>query len=45
LDAAREQTKRCSGTQFDLEIVGVFLRMPDNIWEDLRLKSTTSFAA
>jgi HD-GYP domain-containing protein (c-di-GMP phosphodiesterase class II) len=22
---------RCSGTQFDSEIVGVFLRMPDNM--------------
>jgi len=36
LDAARAEIKRCSGTQFDPEIVEVFLRMPDNIWEDLR---------
>ena len=36
LDAARAEIKRCSGTQFDPEIVDVFLRMPDNIWEDLR---------
>ena len=27
---------RCSGTQFDPDIVKVFLEMPDNIWEDLR---------
>ncbi|MBV9484130.1 MAG: response regulator [Acidobacteria bacterium] len=36
LDAARVEIKRCSGSQFDPEIVEVFLRMPDNIWEDLR---------
>lgn len=36
LEAARAEIKRCSGTQFDPEIVEVFLRMPDNIWEDLR---------
>lgn len=36
LDAARAEIKRCSGTQFDPDIVEVFLRMPDNIWEDLR---------
>jgi putative nucleotidyltransferase with HDIG domain len=36
LDAAQAEIKRCSGTQFDPGIVEVFLRMPDNIWEDLR---------
>jgi putative nucleotidyltransferase with HDIG domain len=36
LEAARAEIKRCSGSQFDPEIVEVFLRMPDNIWEDLR---------
>jgi putative nucleotidyltransferase with HDIG domain len=36
LDAARAEIKRCSGTQFDPEIVERFLQMPDNIWEDLR---------
>jgi putative nucleotidyltransferase with HDIG domain len=36
LEAARAEIKRCSGTQFDPDIVEVFLRMPDNIWEDLR---------
>ncbi|MFZ3265027.1 MAG: HD domain-containing phosphohydrolase [Terriglobales bacterium] len=34
--AARKEILRCSGTQFDPEIVKVFLEMPDNIWEDLR---------
>jgi putative nucleotidyltransferase with HDIG domain len=36
LEAARAEIKRCSASQFDPEIVEVFLRMPDNIWEDLR---------
>jgi cyclic di-GMP phosphodiesterase len=36
LDAARAEIKRCSATQFDPDIVEIFLRMPDNIWEDLR---------
>jgi putative nucleotidyltransferase with HDIG domain len=36
LEAARAEIKRCSGTQFDPDIVEVFLSMPDNIWEDLR---------
>src|ERR1700690_655187 len=34
--AARKEIVRCSGTQFDPEIVKVFIEMPDNIWEDLR---------
>jgi putative nucleotidyltransferase with HDIG domain len=36
LAAAREEIERWSGRQFDPEVVKVFLRMPDNIWEDLR---------
>jgi cyclic di-GMP phosphodiesterase len=36
LTAARKEIERCSGGQFDPEIVKVFLQMPDNIWEDLR---------
>jgi response regulator RpfG family c-di-GMP phosphodiesterase len=34
--AAREEIQRCSGTQFDPEVVKTFLAMPENIWEDLR---------
>ncbi len=34
--AARKEILRCSGTQFDPEIVKVFLEMPDNFWSDLR---------
>jgi putative nucleotidyltransferase with HDIG domain len=34
--AARKEIHRCSGEQFDPEVVRVFLQMPDSIWEDLR---------
>lgn len=34
--AAREEIKRFSGRQFDPEVVDIFLRMPESIWEDLR---------
>ncbi|MBZ5522402.1 MAG: response regulator [Acidobacteriia bacterium] len=33
---ARKEIVRCSGEQFDPEVVRVFLQMPDSIWEDLR---------
>jgi putative nucleotidyltransferase with HDIG domain len=36
LSAARVEIKRCSGSQFDPEVVAIFLEMPDAIWEDLR---------
>jgi len=36
MSAARAEIKRCSGTQFDPEVVSVFLEMPDSVWEDLR---------
>ncbi|HKI00273.1 MAG TPA: HD domain-containing phosphohydrolase [Candidatus Sulfotelmatobacter sp.] len=36
LGAARAEIQRCSGTQFDPEVVEAFLEMPDSIWEDLR---------
>ena len=34
--AALEEINRYSGTQFDPEVVKVFLSMPETIWEDLR---------
>jgi putative nucleotidyltransferase with HDIG domain len=36
LSAAREEIERCSGTQFDPQVVKVFLEMNDHLWEDLR---------
>jgi putative nucleotidyltransferase with HDIG domain len=33
---ARTEIERCSGRQFDPEIVAVFLRMPPDLWFDLR---------
>jgi putative nucleotidyltransferase with HDIG domain len=33
---AREEIRRCSGTQFDPKIVEVFLAIPDRHWLDLR---------
>jgi putative nucleotidyltransferase with HDIG domain len=36
ISAAREEIQRWSGRQFDPEVVEVFRKMPDNIWEDLR---------
>ena len=36
LFAAIEEIERCSGSQFDPEIVSVFLSMPEDIWATLR---------
>jgi putative nucleotidyltransferase with HDIG domain len=38
--AARQEIKRCSGTQFDPRIVDVYLSLPDQLWEDLRAEIT-----
>jgi HD-GYP domain-containing protein (c-di-GMP phosphodiesterase class II) len=35
---AREEIRRCAGTQFDPEIVEVFLTIPENHWIELREK-------
>ncbi len=34
--AARQEIKRCAGTQFDPKVVDVYLSLPDQLWEDLR---------
>ena len=34
--AAIAEIERCKGTQFDPQVVEAFLRMPENIWADLR---------
>ena len=33
---ARDEIQRCAGTQFDPEVVEVFLAMPDTLWNELR---------
>jgi putative nucleotidyltransferase with HDIG domain len=35
-EQARAEIQRCCGSQFDPEVVEVFLKMPDSIWLDLR---------
>jgi putative nucleotidyltransferase with HDIG domain len=35
-DAAREEILRCSGTQFDPGVVEVYLRIPNEVWVELR---------
>ncbi len=34
--AAREEIQRWSGRQFDPQVVDIFMKMPENIWTDLR---------
>ena len=34
--AARNEISRCSGTQFDPQVVEAFLHMPPEVWEELR---------
>jgi len=34
--AARGEIQRCAGTQFDPQVVDVYLSMPDGLWIDLR---------
>jgi putative nucleotidyltransferase with HDIG domain len=34
--AARNEIQRCAGTQFDPQVVDVYLSMPDRLWVDLR---------
>ncbi|MFP5234460.1 MAG: HD domain-containing phosphohydrolase [Acidobacteriota bacterium] len=39
-DAAREEILRCSGTQFDPAVVEVFLKVPNDLWNELRSEIT-----
>ena len=33
---ARQEIRKCAGTQFDPRVIDVYLQMPDRVWEDLR---------
>ncbi len=35
-DTAREEILRCSGSQFDPAVVEVFLKIPNELWQELR---------
>ena len=39
-DTAREEILRCSGTQFDPAVVEVFLKIPNEMWNELRAEIT-----
>jgi len=39
-DVAREEILRCSGTQFDPKVVEVFLKIPNELWQELRNEIT-----
>src|ERR1700723_3211937 len=39
-DAAREEILRCSGTQFDPAVVEIFLKVPNELWHELRSEIT-----
>jgi putative nucleotidyltransferase with HDIG domain len=39
-DAAREEILRCSGSQFDPSVVEVFLKIPNELWLELRSEIT-----
>lgn len=39
-EAARREILRCSGSQFDPEVVKVFEGLPDRLWEDLQAEIT-----
>ena len=40
---ARQEVKRCSGTQFDPKVVEVFLCLPESIWLELRENAQEHF--
>jgi putative nucleotidyltransferase with HDIG domain len=40
IDVARKEVQRCAGTQFDPDIVEVFLKFPNALWRELRAEIT-----
>ena len=40
-DAARKEIKRCAGTQFDPGIVEIFVKIPNELWYELRNEITS----
>jgi putative nucleotidyltransferase with HDIG domain len=42
-DAARVEILRCSGTQFDPNVVEAFLKIPDELWHELRSEITGQY--
>jgi putative nucleotidyltransferase with HDIG domain len=40
-DVARDEILRCTGTQFDPEVVEAFLKIPNELWRELRSEITT----
>jgi len=43
LSAAKEEIEKHAGTQFDPDVVKVFLSLPENLWTDLRVNVGESF--
>lgn len=43
ISAAREEIRRFSGTQFDPQVVKVFLAQPEQLWRELHTKSGDPF--
>ncbi|HEV2462813.1 MAG TPA: HD domain-containing phosphohydrolase [Acidobacteriaceae bacterium] len=39
-EAARQEILRCSGTQFDPEVVKIYNALPDSLWENLQMEIT-----
>lgn len=42
-DVARQEVLRCSGTQFDPAVVEVFLKIPNELWNELRSEITGQY--
>ncbi len=43
LEHAFKEIKRCSGTQFDPQVVDVFLSLPEKLWNELRENVTAPY--